>query len=253
MPRSRARSSASSTRTRPGATETSRSASSATVRPPGFDVLAVTDHTTREAREVHAGNYAAYLAEVGPRRSARAALRPARRARSGADLRRSRSHAVGPRGRNRSPAHIDVSAGLESALASARAQGAALVAAHPYSPESSRPRLAGPRHSPRGRSCTSSSTGSSSSTGTPCSAGSPRPGCPPSRAETSTASSISRAGRHLCRARRTRRRWSAIFARAGRPTSCGSTSPPSGSRPELGELGVGCEASLNSRNSPVTR
>ena len=30
----------------------------------GFDVLAVTDHTTRERREVHAGNHAAYLSEV---------------------------------------------------------------------------------------------------------------------------------------------------------------------------------------------
>ena len=30
----------------------------------GFDVLAVTDHAPREPREIHAGNHAAYLADV---------------------------------------------------------------------------------------------------------------------------------------------------------------------------------------------
>ena len=103
----------------------------------GFDVLAVTDHAPREEREVHAGNYDAYLADVRAE---------ALRARELYDLlvipgleltyddpdplQAAHAVAIGTR------AYVDVSAGLDSALASARAQGAALVAAHPYSPES---------------------------------------------------------------------------------------------------------------------
>jgi len=102
----------------------------------GFDVLAVTDHAPREAREVDAGNYDAYLADLRAE---------ALRARELYDLlvipgleltyddpdplEAGHALAIGVR------SYVDVSAGLEPALASARAQGAALVAAHPYSPE----------------------------------------------------------------------------------------------------------------------
>jgi predicted metal-dependent phosphoesterase TrpH len=102
----------------------------------GFDVLAVTDHAPREPREIHAGNYDAYL---------RAVRAEALRARELYDLlvipgleltyddhdplRAAHAVAIGLR------SYVDVAAGLEAALASARAHGAALVAAHPYSPE----------------------------------------------------------------------------------------------------------------------
>ncbi len=101
----------------------------------GFDVLAVTDHAPRESREVHRGNYDAYLSAVRAE---------ALRARELYDLlvipgleltyddpdpfRAGHALAIGLR------SYVDVSAGLESALAAARADGAALVAAHPYSP-----------------------------------------------------------------------------------------------------------------------
>ncbi len=102
----------------------------------GFDVLAVTDHAPREAREVHAQNYDDYLAEVEDE---------ARRARElygllvlpGLELTYDdpdpleAAHAVALGLRR----YVDVSAGLERALADARGHGAALVAAHPYSPE----------------------------------------------------------------------------------------------------------------------
>ncbi len=102
----------------------------------GFDVLAVTDHAPREAREVHAGNYDAYLRNV---------REEALRARELYDLlvipgleltyddpdplAAAHTVALGVR------AYVDMSSSLDAALASARAQGAALVAAHPYSPE----------------------------------------------------------------------------------------------------------------------
>jgi predicted metal-dependent phosphoesterase TrpH len=101
----------------------------------GFDVLVVTDHAPRDARWIHAGNHDAYL------RAVRAA---ALRARDLYDLlvipgleltyddpdplRAGHAVAIGLE------SYVDVSAGLESALASARAAGAALVAAHPYAP-----------------------------------------------------------------------------------------------------------------------
>src|SRR5581483_3032957 len=102
----------------------------------GFDVLAVTDHTTRERREVHAGNYAAYLAEVEAE-AERARRRYGLLVLAGLELtyddpdpfQGAHVLAIGLR------EHVDVAGGLEAALASARAHGAALVAAHPYSPE----------------------------------------------------------------------------------------------------------------------
>ena len=101
----------------------------------GFDVLAVTDHATRIGSEVTADLYDAYLAEVEDE---------AERARSlygllvlpGLELtyddpdptRAAHVVAVGL------GAYIDLAVeSLESALTVARAQGAALVAAHPYS------------------------------------------------------------------------------------------------------------------------
>jgi predicted metal-dependent phosphoesterase TrpH len=102
----------------------------------GFDVLAVTDHAPREARHIQPGNFAAYLEEV----EAEAA-----RARELYDLlvipgleltyddpdplEAAHVVAVGLR------AFVGLDEGLEFALASARAHGAALVAAHPYAPE----------------------------------------------------------------------------------------------------------------------
>jgi predicted metal-dependent phosphoesterase TrpH len=102
----------------------------------GFDVLAITDHTTRAEEHVHAGNYGAYLAELEAE---------AERARRLYDLlvlpgleltyddpdplRAAHVLALGLR------KFVGVAPGLEIALASARAHGAALVAAHPYSPE----------------------------------------------------------------------------------------------------------------------
>ncbi len=102
----------------------------------GFDVLAITDHATRGTTEVHEGNYDAYLRDVRAE---------ALRARELYDLlvipgleltyddpdphRAGHAVAIGLR------SYVDVSAGLDAALASARAHGAALVAAHPYSPE----------------------------------------------------------------------------------------------------------------------
>jgi 3',5'-nucleoside bisphosphate phosphatase len=102
----------------------------------GFDVLAVTDHAPRELQHVQAGNFGAYLEEVEAE---------AKRARELYDLlvlpgleltyddpdplRSAHVVAVGLR------EFIGLEDGLEIALASARAHGAALVAAHPYAPE----------------------------------------------------------------------------------------------------------------------
>src|ERR1700748_3032559 len=99
----------------------------------GFDVLAITDHAPRCGGLVHAANYDAYL---------RAIRAEALRARELYDLlvipgleltyddpdpvRAGHACAIGLR------TCVDVSAGLEPALAQARADGAALVAAHPY-------------------------------------------------------------------------------------------------------------------------
>jgi predicted metal-dependent phosphoesterase TrpH len=102
----------------------------------GFDVLAITDHAPGEKREIHAGNYDAYLRELRAE---------ALRARELYDLLvipgleltyddpdpLVAAHAVALGLRS----YVDVSAGLDVALAAARAHGAALVAAHPYSPE----------------------------------------------------------------------------------------------------------------------
>jgi hypothetical protein len=113
----------------------------------GFDALCVTDHTVRAddpwlpvseraPRAVHVENYADYLAEV---------VREAARARKRYDLlllpgleltwndldplRAAHALALGLR------TFVSVDAGLEAALADARAAGAAVVAAHPFADE----------------------------------------------------------------------------------------------------------------------
>jgi predicted metal-dependent phosphoesterase TrpH len=102
----------------------------------GFDVLAVTDHAPRESRHIQAGNFVSYLDAVEAE---------AIRARELYDLlvipgleltyddpdplQAAHVLAVGLR------EYVDLDDGLEIALASARAHGAALVAAHPYAPE----------------------------------------------------------------------------------------------------------------------
>jgi predicted metal-dependent phosphoesterase TrpH len=100
----------------------------------GFDVLAVTDHAPRDEREVRADNYAAYLEEV--EREAERAWRLYRLlVLPGLELtyddpdpiEAAHAVAVGLR------AFVDVAAGVEEMLRAARAHGAALVAAHPYS------------------------------------------------------------------------------------------------------------------------
>jgi predicted metal-dependent phosphoesterase TrpH len=102
----------------------------------GFDVLAVTDHTTRDPGHVDAENHARYLAALDAE---------AERARAlygllvlpGLELtfddpdstRAAHVVAIGLR------SFVGVAYGLEPALAAARERGAALVAAHPYTPD----------------------------------------------------------------------------------------------------------------------
>ncbi len=102
----------------------------------GFDVLAVTDHTTREPGHVTPANYDAYLDEV-EEEAGRARRLYGLLVLPGLELtyddpdpfRAGHAVAVGLR------SFAGVAAGLEGALAAARASGAALVAAHPYSPD----------------------------------------------------------------------------------------------------------------------
>jgi predicted metal-dependent phosphoesterase TrpH len=102
----------------------------------GFDVLAVTDHVTRAGDHVNAQRFDAYLAEI-EREAARAARLYGLLVLPGLELTYDdpdpllAGHAVAIGLRS----FVDVAIGLETALASARASGAALIAAHPYSPE----------------------------------------------------------------------------------------------------------------------
>ncbi len=99
----------------------------------GFDVLAITDHTTRRSDCVRAESFAPYLEEV---------VREGQRARKSYDLlvipgleltyddadpaAAGHALAIGLR------EFVGVTDGLDKALRAARAQGAALIAAHPY-------------------------------------------------------------------------------------------------------------------------
>ena len=102
----------------------------------GFDVLAVTDHTTRDGGHVEARNHAEYLREVAIE-GARARARYGLLVIPGLELtyddpdptRAGHAVAIGLR------KFVGVELGLEPALAAARELGAALVAAHPYTPE----------------------------------------------------------------------------------------------------------------------
>ena len=102
----------------------------------GFDVLAVTDHTTRNGTHVRAANHADYLRDVEAE-AARARARYGLLVVPGLELtyddpdptRAGHAVAVGLR------EFVGVELGLEPALAAARELGAALVAAHPYTPE----------------------------------------------------------------------------------------------------------------------
>ena len=102
----------------------------------GFDVLAVTDHTTREPGHVDAQNFEAYLSEVESE-AARALRLYGLLVLPGLELTYDHDdpllagHAVALGLRS----FVGVGEGLEAALASARASGAALVAAHPYAPD----------------------------------------------------------------------------------------------------------------------
>ncbi len=109
----------------------------------GFDVLAVTDHVLRSddpwlppgapLRGVHASNHAAYLAEVAAQ-AERARVEYDLLLLPGLELTYGdldpflAAHAVALGCR----AFVDVEQGIDAALARARAEGAALIAAHPY-------------------------------------------------------------------------------------------------------------------------
>ncbi len=102
----------------------------------GFDVLAVTDHAPRDDRHVQPGNHADYLAAVAAE-AARAAELYDLLVIPGLELtyddhdplQAAHVVAVGLH------EYVPLEAGLQPALAVARAHGAALVAAHPYAPE----------------------------------------------------------------------------------------------------------------------
>ena len=102
----------------------------------GFDVLAVTDHAPRAGGHIEASNHAAYLAAV-EEEAARALALYGLLVIPGLELtyddpdplQSAHVVAVGLRD------YVALDEDLESALATARAHGAALVAAHPYTPE----------------------------------------------------------------------------------------------------------------------
>jgi len=167
----------------------------------GFDVLCITDHVVR-ARDpwtgdpvppgtmVEAENFAAYLEAIDAE-AARAAALYDLLVLPGVELtyddtdpnRAAHAVAVGLR------SFVGLESGLEQALADARASGAALIAAHPYSPRHSAMPCAEP---PRGRCARSSpapSIVSRSSTVRSSSRGSAPPGSPPSPPATSTSRS----------------------------------------------------------------
>jgi predicted metal-dependent phosphoesterase TrpH len=102
----------------------------------GFDVLAVSDHAHRDGSGISADSYDDYLADLeveGARawRHYDLLVIPALELTyDDVDpLRAAHAVAVGLR------EHIDVSRGLEEALVAARAHGAALIGAHPYTAE----------------------------------------------------------------------------------------------------------------------
>jgi predicted metal-dependent phosphoesterase TrpH len=102
----------------------------------GFDVLAVTDHATRDDREVHAANHEAYLRAVEDEAERawhlyRLLVVPGLELTFDDPDPLASAHAVAVGLRS----YVDVRAGVETMLRAARAHGAALVAAHPYTAE----------------------------------------------------------------------------------------------------------------------
>jgi predicted metal-dependent phosphoesterase TrpH len=99
----------------------------------GFDVLAITDHATRDTREIHAANYEAYLAAIESEsdrawREYELLLLPGLELTYDDPDPEQAAHAVAVGLRS----HVSVADGVETMLRAARARGAALVAAHPY-------------------------------------------------------------------------------------------------------------------------
>ena len=99
----------------------------------GFDVLAITDHATRDAREIHAANYEAYLAAVEDEAERawneyRLLVLPGLELTYDDPDPTEAAHAVAVGLRS----YVAVADGVETMLRAARAHGAALVAAHPY-------------------------------------------------------------------------------------------------------------------------
>ena len=168
----------------------------------GFDVLCITDHVSRTApavpapRSVTAGSLDAYLAEI-ELEAARAREEYGLLVVPGLELsyndpdpaQAAHALAIGLR------SFVPVDEGIDEAIEMAVQAGAAVVAAHPFDdepathPAGSRDDSHATRSSPRGCTVSSSSTGRSSSPGWR------KPVCRASRAATSTASSISAAGR----------------------------------------------------------
>lgn len=103
----------------------------------GFDVLAITDHTCRDGdRHLGAGDFAAYLAELDEeaeraRELYGLVLLPGLELSYDDDDPSRAAHAVALGLRE----FVGVASGIDDALRDARAAGAALVAAHPYSLE----------------------------------------------------------------------------------------------------------------------
>jgi predicted metal-dependent phosphoesterase TrpH len=102
----------------------------------GFDVLAVTDHAPRDDRQIQAANHADYLAAVEEEAERAAALYdllviPGLELTYDDPDPLQAAHVVAVGLRD----YVPLDHGLESALVAARAHRAALVAAHPYTPE----------------------------------------------------------------------------------------------------------------------
>jgi 3',5'-nucleoside bisphosphate phosphatase len=99
----------------------------------GFDVLPITDHAPREARDIHAVNYESYLAAVECEaerawQEYRLLVLPGLELTYDDPDPTEAAHAVALGLRS----YVAVAEGVETMLRAARAHGAALVAAHPY-------------------------------------------------------------------------------------------------------------------------
>src|ERR1700750_1621374 len=102
----------------------------------GVDVLAIPDHAKRDARGVHAANYDAYLSAVEDEAERawhlyRLLVVPGLELTFDDPDPLASAHAASAGLRS----YVDVAAGVETMLRAARARGAALVAAHPYTAE----------------------------------------------------------------------------------------------------------------------